>query len=819
MEEHINRMTDVHNQLLAIGEDIKENLFIAMMLCSLPESYNSLINAFESRPEKDLTLSLVKGKLLDEYRRRTNCFASAHEEGNTALKVQGGIRQTTGTGTNYRTSQCFFCKRKGHVKKECRKYKAWKEKAEKANQVVENNNFCFSLQPNINDKKAWYIDSGATSQMTSDKEFFDNLCMNVKDNVTLADGKVIEIQGTGSGTIKCITKDNKERVITVTNVLYVPDLYGNLLSVKRISDNGFKMEFIGNECNIIKDNEIIATADSIGNLYKLRVNHKALITIDKHNKKCIHTWHRKLGHRDPEAIMQLCKMELAYNINIEPCNIKETCKTCIKGKMARKTFPKKSERRTKEILELIHSDVCGPMHTTTPGGKRHLLTFIDDYSGYTEVYLLSHKSEVYQKFKEYLAFVKNKYNKKPKVIRSDRGKEYVNHNLISYLKDEGIKMELTAPYSPQQNGKAERKNRYLIEMARCMIIDSEKPSFKDIHVFGCEAYVHIPDERRRKLDVKAKKLHFVGYSNESKAFRLLDKDTNKIVVSRDVIFLDNASKQEESEGLDKERFAQSDAEIELGNMQLIENNEEKLDHEEEIRKIQKTRIDQEKGHMTPRRSERINKGVPPLRLDQYAGIAIKETDWNEAKRIVRYLKATIGYKLRLGYNSKEEQLIGYADANWAESRNDRKSNSGYVFKYWGSTISWTCRKQTCVALSSAEAEYIALSEACQEGLWIIKLLEDFCEVTNLPIKLYEDNQSCIKLSSNQKFSKRSKHIDTKYHFIKELQEGNVIKLTYCHTNDMLADMLTKPLQSTKLKQLSQECGLSTINDVDVEEEC
>jgi len=126
-----------------------------------------------------------------------------------------------------------------------------------------------------------------------------------------------------------------------------------------------------------------------------------------------------------------------------------------------------------------------------------------------------------------------------------------------------------------------------------------------------------------------------------------------------------------------------------------------------------------------------------------------ETDWIEAKRIARYLKYTENYRLKMGNDNQEDrELIGYADANWAESKADRKSNSGYLFKYCGSTISWACRKQSCVALSSAEAEYIALSDACQEVLWLIKLLQDFQENVQLPVKMYEDNQSCIKLANN-----------------------------------------------------------------------
>ncbi|XP_071572361.1 uncharacterized protein [Temnothorax nylanderi] len=100
-----------------------------------------------------------------------------------------------------------------------------------------------------------------------------------------------------------------------------------------------------------------------------------------------------------------------------------------------------------------------------------------------------------------------------------------------------------------------------------------------------------------------------------------------------------------------------------------------------------------------------------------------ETDWLEAKRVARYLKSTANYKLKLRSNIKNKSnLTGYVDANWAESRTNRKSNSGYIFKYHGAAISWACRKQSCVALSSTEAEYIALSDGGQKMLWLIKLL-------------------------------------------------------------------------------------------------
>ena len=188
---------------------------------------------------------------------------------------------------------------------------------------------------------------------------------------------------------------------------------------------------------------------------------------------------------------------------------------------------------------------------------------------------------------------------------------------------------------------------------------------------------------------------------------------------------------------------------------------------------------------------------------------LTSADWTETKRVGRCLKGTKDYELILGQQKKEEELIGYADADWAENREDRRSNSGYVFRYLNATISWGCRKQTCVALSSTEAEYVALAEACQESIWISLLLEDFLDRKKNTTVIFEDNQSCLKLISNKKFSHRTKHIDTKFHLVKELKEGGTLDFKYCPTDQMLADMLTKPLNIIKLKYLAQKCGLST----------
>lgn len=223
------------------------------------------------------------------------------------------------------------------------------------------------------------------------------------------------------------------------------------------------------------------------------------------------------------------------------------------------------------------------------------MVLIDDYSRYLVLYLLKDKAEAKECIKSYVRLVENQFKWKPQIIRSDRGAEFVNKEHQQFYRDEGIEMQLTAGYSPQQNGVAERRHRYLQEMAVCMLLDAGlekrywgeaiaaaayiqnrlpsrvvqktlmelwcgvKPDLSHLKVFGCSAYVYVPDVKRSKLQSRAEKLIFVGYACESKAYRFLNKRTGKIIISRDVKFLElGAELQEESEGSPKKRAEAKD---------------------------------------------------------------------------------------------------------------------------------------------------------------------------------------------------------------------------------------------------------------------
>jgi hypothetical protein len=181
----------------------------------------------------------------------------------------------------------------------------------------------------------------------------------------------------------------------------------------------------------------------------------------------------------------------------------------------------------------------------------------------------------------------------------------------------------------------------------------------------------------------------------------------------------------------------------------------------------------------------------------------RKLDLTESFRVIKYLLKTQNHSLVLGNHNSSESLIAYTDANWAENRVDRKSTSGFICKVFDSTVSWSSKRQDMIAISTTESEYYALAETVREIKWLKALLTDFNINVRSSIPLHIDSQSCMKMVENEKFSNRTKHIDVRYHFVKEEIINETIKLIYEPTATNIADMLTKPLAGTKIKCLRE----------------
>jgi hypothetical protein len=242
------------------------------------------------------------------------------------------------------------------------------------------------------------------------------------------------------------------------------------------------------------------------------------------------------------------------------------------GKLPRDRAPKKRTTFTTHKLQLIHTDLCGPLPITSRSGNKYILTFIDDFSRKTWLYFLSDKAQTLDCFKQFRALVETP-TLRIGTLRSDRGGEYLSTSFNSYCSTHGITRQLTAGYAPHQNGIAERKNRTLLEgicsvvtgtkipkalweeiartvnyiQNRCPtkalklqtpeeVFTGIKPHLGHLRVIGCTAYCHIPDVKRQKFDPKALPTLLLGYDENSKAYRCYHPPTRKIIISRDVKF-------------------------------------------------------------------------------------------------------------------------------------------------------------------------------------------------------------------------------------------------------------------------------------------
>lgn len=182
-----------------------------------------------------------------------------------------------------------------------------------------------------------------------------------------------------------------------------------------------------------------------------------------------------------------------------------------------------------------------------------------------------------------------------------------------------------------------------------------------------------------------------------------------------------------------------------------------------------------------------------------------------AKRILRYVKGTKSYGIL--YKTEDDyKLTGYTDSDWAGSIDDRKSTSGYVFQLGTKAISWSSKKQATVALSSSEAKYIAATSASCEAVWLKRILGDLRQSTEDPTRIYCDNMSAIAMTKNPVFHSRTKHIEIRHHFIRELVEKQEIELQFCKTGEQLADIFTKAISTEKFIQFRRQLGVQDFSD-------
>jgi hypothetical protein len=585
MEKHLQRVKRLKRQVEEQGEKVSDTVYNGILLNSVPEDYNIAVNILESQDR--LTPEMIINRLMEASRKHGGEEVSGNGKTKTAMLTNSGQskgkKSSSSSSPSTKVVVCGHCKQKGHKDTKCWiKHPELRPKKSGSTEKKDEQHFVMSAHVKKTEKAAgekqsksdpskWYIDSAASEHFSPYKHLFESYQeLSNPHEITTAEGNTVKGIGKGSITIQAMAGSD---IISLTfkDVTYAPDMDANLLSTTTLYDLGFEVSSKpGLGVRILKDDILIADTVREGKLFRLKtVQHQAQSATTTVGESMA-VWHRRLAHLGEQNIIKLTRM--AEGIQLSKDSILGICGSCQKGKQTRKPSHEPSSRST-ERGDLIHCDLCGPITPTTLGGNNYAISFTDDATRMSTIAPLKGKSsaEILRAFKHYRTFLKTQHGIRIKRLRTDGGGEFKKH-LAEYLKSKGIKHETTAPYSPDQNGVAERLNRTVIERTKAILAETElpktlwmeiastvvylknrsptkalsnqtpyeawygeKPDLSHLRSIGCTAYIHIPKERRVKLDWNAHKGQLVedGGTNQ---YRIWDPERKDIVISRDVEF-------------------------------------------------------------------------------------------------------------------------------------------------------------------------------------------------------------------------------------------------------------------------------------------
>lgn len=547
MQQYVDQVMGGANKLQGIGFEITDEWLGAILLAGLTEKYQPLIMALETM-SNELKSDVIISKLLDAE--------PAGAASSDAFFSKGGRPKK---GQSQR--KCYGCGSTDHLKNNC-------NKKEKTDSTSNQSKAAFlAMMAESEQDNDWYLDSGSSNHATPRADYFSSIDKNAAHEIRTANNSTMKACGVGTIDLKI-----GETELVMKNVLHLPECAANLLSVSKICEKGNKVIFDIDGCRIYSGNDkLLMQCKPRNGVYKFRADESRAFLASKRGGN-LELWHKRLGHLNYDSMRRM-RDGAVTGIDFESGAIGLfNCEVCAEGKQHRLPF-EESHSTTEDVLELVHSDVAGPMETVSIGGARYMLTFIDDYSRKNFLYFLKRKSDVYQTFLEFKAFVENQTGKKLKTLRTDKGTEYFNNNLINHCKSQGILHQSTQTFTPQQNGVAERCNRTLEERGRCLLFEANLPKkfwaeavhmasylmnrsvnsssadktpeelwsgkkvdLSNLRLFGSPVMVHVPKQKRKKWDKKSEKFIFTGYDATTKGFRCIDPNTNKFVISRDVIF-------------------------------------------------------------------------------------------------------------------------------------------------------------------------------------------------------------------------------------------------------------------------------------------
>lgn len=584
MTSYVNQLVETAQRLKGTGFEINDEWIGSLLLAGLPERFSPMIMAIEHSGLK-ISADAIKTKLLDmssDFEVKQEGALIAHgQKRHLQMQVQtknGSSKNETqpspvsGNVNQKKQIRCYHCKKIGHFKSQCRLLN--KDKQKSTSNVLS----AVFLTREFN-QDDWYVDSGASAHMVSNKNMLTNISYEPKvKEIIVADRTKVPVLCSGDLRLTTRVKTITHEVV-MNNVLCIPTLTANLLSVSQMIANGNRVSFNRDGCYIYNSKNVCvgeASLESELKVYRLNIVKSQQVLAAAAQTSC-NTWHRRLGHINMNDLEKMKKGAVEGVTYQKKQDIsKSSCVVCCEGKQTRLPFSASSSMSSR-VLEVVHTDLCGPMEKKSLGLARYYLLFVDDYSRMCFVYFLKEKNEAFKYFREFKEQVENQQSQKIKILRSDNGGEFCSVEMENYLKRHGIIHQKTVAYTPEQNGLSERYNRSIVEKARCLLYDASfdkhlwaeavntavylknrspaavlennttpyekwtgrKPDLQHIRMFGSPVMVHIPKVRRNKWDKKSQMLRLVGYSENTKGYRLYDQKTNKITVARDVVVMES----------------------------------------------------------------------------------------------------------------------------------------------------------------------------------------------------------------------------------------------------------------------------------------
>ncbi|GKB35432.1 retrovirus-related pol polyprotein from transposon TNT 1-94 [Tanacetum coccineum] len=575
-------LEDTYRMILlsAIGHPLDEDDKSHWFLCGLGSSFETfsttqrlitprpkfrdLVSQAEShemflQSVNDSTVTPVAFKTTSSH--ATNDSSSSRGRGRSYSR--GSSNRGRGRG-NRRPPHCQLCRKDGHYANRCPDLHTF---ARHPSSLDANLAEAFQAQCNTS-APDWFVDTGASAHMTSDSAHLDAAASySGNESVIFGNGN--------SASISHIGRSYISPNISLLDVLVVPKLTKSLLSVSKLTqDNQVDvvfsdpMFFIQNR----HSKETLAQGRRRNGLYVLEQGQQAFLAklSSKRIQASFELWHSRLGHVSHDIISVLNKLGCLSVTSILPNP--RICSSCQLSKSKRLSFDL-NLKRSLHVLDLIHCDLWGPSPVMSVDGFRYYAIFVDDYSRFTWFYPMKAKSDFYNVFVAFVALVQTQFSCKIKVFQSDGGTEFTNNQVRTLLSNNGTHHQLSCPYTPQQNGRAERKHRHITETGLAIMFNahvpaifwthafssaayiinrlptklldnkspyellfSSKPNYGNFRVFGCCVFPYLRDYSSHKLAPRSAPCVFIGYSSQYKGYKCLDLSTKRVYTTRHAQF-------------------------------------------------------------------------------------------------------------------------------------------------------------------------------------------------------------------------------------------------------------------------------------------